>query len=94
MEYLEGISSEDHLEAVLNGIAYRSYMNKKAHDAGIPSQPEVQASIQQTYLNALAREVESEIENQSSSVRLSYIPHLKRILTDLFSQNKFFYNVL
>ena len=62
VEYLEGISSEDHLEAVLNGIAYRSYMNKKAHDAGIPSQPEVQASIQQTYLNALAREVESEIE--------------------------------
>ena len=37
-------------------------MNKKAHDAGIPSQPEVQASIEQTYLNALAREVESEIE--------------------------------
>ena len=62
VEYLEGISSEDHLEAVLSGIAYRSYMNKKAYDAGIPSQPEVQASIQQTYLNALAREVESEIE--------------------------------
>lgn len=62
VEYLEGISSEDHLEAVLSGIAYRSYMNKEAHDAGIPSQPEVQASIQQTYLNALAREVESEIE--------------------------------
>lgn len=62
VEYLEGISSEDHLEAVLSGIAYRSFMNKKAHDAGIPSQPEVQASIQQTYLNALAREVESEIE--------------------------------
>tara|TARA_B100000575_G_scaffold294516_1_gene310977 strand:- start:8139 stop:9731 length:1593 start_codon:yes stop_codon:yes gene_type:complete len=62
VEYLEGISSEDHLEAVLSGIAYRSYMNKKAHDAGIPSQPEVQASIQQTYLSALARQVESEIE--------------------------------
>ena len=62
VEYLEGISSEYHLKSVLSGMAYRSYMSQQAYEAGIPEQPAVQASIQQTYLNALAREVESEIK--------------------------------
>ena len=62
VEYLEGISSEYHLKSVLSGMAYRSYMSQQAYEAGIPKQPAVKASIQQTYLNALAREVESEIK--------------------------------
>ncbi|MDC0979839.1 peptidyl-prolyl cis-trans isomerase, partial [Balneolaceae bacterium] len=62
VEYLEGISSEYHLKSVLSGMAYRSYMSQQAYEAGIPEQPAVKASIQQTYLNALAREVESEIK--------------------------------
>jgi parvulin-like peptidyl-prolyl isomerase len=62
VEYLEGISSEYHLTSVLSGMAYRSYMTQRVNEAGIPEQPAVQASIQQTYLNALAREVESEIK--------------------------------
>lgn len=62
VEYLEGISSVYHLKSVLSGIAYRSYISYLAHEAGIPSQPEVQASIKQTYLNSLALEVEKGIK--------------------------------
>ena len=62
VEYLEGISSVYHLKSVLSGIAYRSYISHLAHEAGIPSQPEVQASIKQTYLNSLALEVEKGIK--------------------------------
>ena len=62
IDYLDRIESEYHLTSVLSGMAYRSYMTKEAHKAGIPKQPAVIASIQQTYLNALAHEVESEIK--------------------------------
>ena len=62
VEYLEGISSAHHLTSVLSGIAYRSYISERAREAGIPEQPAVLSSVEQTYLNALAREVEDEIK--------------------------------
>ena len=62
VEYLEGISSAYHLTSVLSGMAYRSYISERAREAGIPEQSTVQSSVEQTYLNALAREVEDEIK--------------------------------
>ena len=62
VEYLEGISSSYHLTSVLSGMAYRSYISDQAREAGIPEQSSVQSSVEQTYLNALAREVEDEIK--------------------------------
>jgi hypothetical protein len=50
------------LEAVLSGMAYRLYMIEQVMNKGIHTQEAIQASVQETYLNALAREVENRIK--------------------------------
>ena len=50
------------VEAVLSGMAYRSYMIEQVMNKGIHTQEALQASVQETYLNALAREVENRIK--------------------------------
>ena len=63
LEFKLQMQSIEDVEAVLSGMAYRSYMIHQVLEHGIDEQESIQASVQETYLNALAREVENRIRN-------------------------------